>query len=70
MEHCEDGAVMNCPSCKKKVTTTFRDPRTNQSHRVVKYVDEHGEACMFMAKVGEVGDTHKSIDRGAHTPHR
>lgn len=70
MEYCKDGAVLNCPSCKKKATVTVRGPRPENTRRTVTYVDEHGEACMFLAKVSEVGETHKSIDRGPDTPHR
>jgi hypothetical protein len=70
MEYCKDGAMLNCPSCKKKATVTVRGPRPENPRRTVTYVDEHGEACMFLAKVTDVGETHKSIDRGPMTPHR
>ena len=70
MDFCKEGEIVGCPSCKKKVKVTFRGPRTESTRRVVRYVDDHGEACMFMSKVDSVGDTHKSIDRGAHAPHR
>ncbi|MGB0743253.1 MAG: hypothetical protein ACPGSB_01895 [Opitutales bacterium] len=70
MQYCKDGAVLNCPSCKKKATVTVRGPRPENPRRTVTYVDEHGKACMFLAKVSEIGDTHKSIDRGPSTSHR
>lgn len=70
MAYCKEGEIVECPSCKKKVKVTFRGPRTESTRSVVRYVDDHGEACMFMTKVGSVGDTQKSDDRGAHTPHR
>jgi hypothetical protein len=70
MQYCKDGAVLNCPSCRKKATVTVRGPRPENPRRTLAYVDEHGEACMFLAKVSETSDTHKSIDRGSSTPHR
>ncbi len=70
MSYCKEGATVDCPSCKKKSKVTIRGPRTESSRTMVRYVDDHGEACMFMSKVGSVGESHKSIDRGVHTPHR
>jgi len=70
MAYCQDGAIIGCPVCKSKAKVTVRGPRPENPRRSVTYVDEHGAACMFMAKVDVVGDTHMSIDRGPATPHR
>lgn len=59
MAFCKEGATIDCPSCKKKATAKVRGPRPENQYRKVTYVDEHGEACMFMTKVSK----NKPIDR-------
>ncbi|MDQ8195246.1 hypothetical protein QEH59_12475 [Coraliomargarita sp. SDUM461004] len=70
MELCKEGAMINCPSCDSKAKATRGSPRPESDRGAVRFVNEHGKECMFMAKVDSVGDTHKSIDRGSNTPHR
>ena len=70
MAYCKEGAMIGCPSCKSKAKVTVRGPRPENPRRTVTYVCKNDEACMFMAKVDAVGETHKSIDRGADAPHR
>ena len=68
MAYCKEGAIADCPSCQTKTKIVFRGPRTTQSRTIVRYVDDHGEACIFMMKIQE--PAHSSLDHGAHTPHR
>jgi DNA-directed RNA polymerase subunit RPC12/RpoP len=51
MEHCKEGAMLTCPSCKEKVRVVVKGPPKNQSvTREVTYVNDKGEACFFVAK--------------------
>ncbi len=54
MEYCKEGATVMCPSCKAKVTVTFRGPPKNpSSQREVVFTNDKGEECAFVAKVVE-----------------
>jgi len=52
MEHCKEGATIECPSCKMKVRVVVKGPPKNQSLvREVTYVNDKGEECFFVAKL-------------------
>lgn len=70
MAFCKEGSVVSCPSCKMKATVTLKGPRPENNRRVVRYVDQHGDACMFMAKIEKSDEDGGSIHRGPDTPHR
>ncbi|MGZ0708783.1 hypothetical protein ACWPKO_10650 [Coraliomargarita sp. W4R53] len=70
MELCKEGAMIKCPTCNSTAKVTRAGPRPESDRGAVRFVNEHGEECMFMAKIDSVGDTHRSIDRGVNTPHR
>ncbi len=43
----KEGATYDCPSCKNVAKVSYMGP-PSKKHRVVKFVDEHGEECMTM----------------------
>jgi len=52
MDHCKEGATIQCPSCKATVRVVMKGPPKNPSIvREVTYVNEKGEACFFVAKL-------------------
>ncbi len=54
MEHCTEGATVTCPSCKAKVKVVNKGtPKNPTLAREVTYVNEKGEACLFIAKPAE-----------------
>lgn len=54
MEHCKEGATIDCPSCKMKVKVVVKGPPKNPSpQREVTYTNEKGEECFFVVKAGE-----------------
>lgn len=51
MDHCKEGATVDCPSCKMKVKVVMKGPPKNpMPTREVTYVNEKGETCFFIAK--------------------
>jgi hypothetical protein len=46
----KEGAAYECPSCKNVAKVSYTGP-VSKRHRVVKFVDKHGEECMTMSKV-------------------
>ncbi len=53
MALCKEGEAVSCPSCQKKFKATFRGPRAKAGKPMeVSYVNEKGEECMFVAKLG------------------
>ena len=54
MDHCTEGAMVMCPSCKSKVKVVTKGSPKNQTNtRVVTFVNDKGEECFFIAKVVE-----------------
>jgi DNA-directed RNA polymerase subunit RPC12/RpoP len=54
MDHCKEGATIECPSCKTKVRVVTKGPPKNSTLvREVTYVNDKGEACFFVAKAPE-----------------
>lgn len=54
MDLCKDGAEVSCPQCKQKVKVVTKGPPKNPSiERQVSYVNDKGEACLFVAKLPE-----------------
>ena len=72
MAYSEEGAVIECPSCARKAIVQLRNrsPRPENPRTEVRYVDEQGDECMFMAKMDTLKPTHKTLNRGPDTPHR
>jgi len=50
MELCKEGATIDCPSCENKAKVVRTGPPSKVRQKI-QYVDDHGEACMFMAKL-------------------
>lgn len=51
MELCKEGAKVACPSCKMETKVVYKRSRADApTHTEVTYVNENGEACMFIAK--------------------
>lgn len=50
MAFCKEGATIDCPSCKN-VAKVVRTGPPSKSSQKIQYVDDHGDACMFMAKL-------------------
>ncbi len=50
MDFCKEGATIDCPSCGN-VAKVVRTGPPSQSPQKIEFVDEHGNACMFMAKL-------------------
>lgn len=51
MEYCKEDATVTCPSCRKSFRVVFvGPPKSPSTKRVVKYVNEKGEECLFIAK--------------------
>jgi hypothetical protein len=54
MALCKEGATVMCPSCKMKTKVVMKGKRNDTSTgSEVVYVNDKGEECAFMAKVGE-----------------
>lgn len=70
MVYCSEGAVISCPSCDSKAKVKLSGHRPKSPRTEVRYVDEQGDVCMFMAKMEQLGETHKSRNRGPKTPRR
>lgn len=53
MEHCKEGAIIACPSCKTKVRVILKGGASKNPsvQREVTYTNEKGEECLFIAKV-------------------
>jgi len=70
MTYCKQGTVINCPSCPNKATVTFRGPRSENRRAGIRYVDEHGQGCMFMTKLSDkpAQPTH-TLHSTHHRPH-
>jgi hypothetical protein len=52
MDHCKEGAVLVCPSCKTKVKVVMKgSPKNPSVQREVVYTNAKGEECLFVAKV-------------------
>lgn len=50
MTFCKEGATIDCPSCHNVAKAVRTGPPSKSSQRI-QYVDDHGDACMFMAKL-------------------
>lgn len=50
MAYCEKSAVIDCPSCENIAKVVHTGP-PNRGIRPVKFVDQHGKACMYMTKL-------------------
>lgn len=51
MEHCKEGASIECPSCKMKMRVVTKGPPKNPTLvREATYVNEKGEVCFFLEK--------------------
>ncbi|WP_269541635.1 hypothetical protein [Cerasicoccus fimbriatus] len=50
MDFCEEGATIDCPSCGN-ASKVVRSAPPSRGLQKIKFVDDHGEACMFMAKL-------------------
>ena len=52
MEYCKEDTTVMCPSCKTTVKLVTRGaPKNQTTSREVKFVNEKGEECFFIAKV-------------------
>ena len=66
MQFCKEGASIDCPSCKNKAKVVHSGPG-NQKNKIVRFVDDHGEACMLMTKMEPHAD---SGVKHEHRPNR
>ena len=54
MEYCKEDTTVMCPSCKTTVKLVTRGaPKNQTTSREVKFVNDKGEECFFIAKVVE-----------------
>lgn len=54
MALCQEGAAVTCPSCKMTTKVTLKTKRNDPPTKSeVTYVNDKGEECAFVAKVGE-----------------
>ncbi|QYY36742.1 hypothetical protein [Ruficoccus sp. ZRK36] len=50
MALCKEGNTIDCPSCDN-VAKVVRTGPPSKSRQKIQFVDDHGDACMFMAKM-------------------
>lgn len=54
MDHCKEGSTVTCPSCKKTYKVVLAGPpKFGTPVREVKYTNDKGDECLFIAKAVE-----------------
>jgi hypothetical protein len=64
MQFCKEGSKLDCPSCDN-VAKVVRVGPPSKGTQNVRFVDDHGNTCMIMAKV----ETEKSSKMHEHKKH-